>query len=71
CSQSGSHPDVEQLTLPIHRPEDQVVLGETSLSFALSVAHSRIERLGRMFRRSGRLLLTSGCLWLTLYLPRT
>ncbi|GJW57334.1 hypothetical protein Tco_0104065, partial [Tanacetum coccineum] len=30
-------PDIEQLTLPIHRPEDQVVLGETSLSFALSV----------------------------------
>ncbi|GJS09773.1 hypothetical protein Tco_0366569 [Tanacetum coccineum] len=30
-------PDVEQLTLPIHRPKDQVVLGETSLSFALSV----------------------------------
>ncbi|GJX62498.1 hypothetical protein Tco_0295398 [Tanacetum coccineum] len=28
-------PDVEQLMLPIHRYEDQVVLGETSLSFAL------------------------------------
>ncbi|GJS71815.1 hypothetical protein Tco_0704656 [Tanacetum coccineum] len=34
---SDLQPDVEQLTLPIHRPEDQVVLGETSLSFALSV----------------------------------
>ncbi|GJZ45812.1 hypothetical protein Tco_0593408 [Tanacetum coccineum] len=34
---SDLQPDVEQLTLPIHRPEDQMVLGETSLSFALSV----------------------------------
>nr|GEV16323.1 hypothetical protein [Tanacetum cinerariifolium] len=42
---SDLHPDVEQLTLPIHRPEDQVVLGETSLSFTLSVAHSRVERI--------------------------
>ncbi|GKA58327.1 hypothetical protein Tco_0757515 [Tanacetum coccineum] len=38
-------PDVEQLTLPIHRPEDQVFLGETSLSFALSVAYSRVEKI--------------------------
>nr|GEX65111.1 hypothetical protein [Tanacetum cinerariifolium] len=42
---SDLHPDVKQLTLPIHRPEDQVVLGETSLSFALSVTHSRVERI--------------------------
>nr|GEW36294.1 hypothetical protein [Tanacetum cinerariifolium] len=35
---SDLQPDVEQLTLPIHRPEDQVVLDETSLSFALSEA---------------------------------
>nr|GEW01005.1 hypothetical protein [Tanacetum cinerariifolium] len=42
---SGLQPDVEQLTLPIHCPEDQVVLGETSLSFALSVTHSRVERI--------------------------
>ncbi|GJQ99645.1 hypothetical protein Tco_0522630 [Tanacetum coccineum] len=42
---SDLQPDVEQLTLPIHRPEDQVVLGETSLSFALSVTHSRVERI--------------------------
>ncbi|GKE29527.1 hypothetical protein Tco_1444911, partial [Tanacetum coccineum] len=42
-----SHKDanVERLTLPIHRPEDQVVLGETSLLFALSVTHSRVERI--------------------------
>ncbi|GJY49848.1 hypothetical protein Tco_0439804 [Tanacetum coccineum] len=42
---SDLQPDVERLTLPIHRPEDQVVLGETSLSFALSVTHSRVERI--------------------------
>ncbi|GKB11286.1 hypothetical protein Tco_0845209 [Tanacetum coccineum] len=38
-------PDVEQLTLPIRHPEDQVVLGETSLSFDLSVTHSQVERI--------------------------
>ncbi|GJU50398.1 hypothetical protein Tco_1219953 [Tanacetum coccineum] len=37
--------DIEQLRVPIHRSEDQVVLGETSLSFALSVSHSRVERI--------------------------
>nr|GEU58794.1 hypothetical protein [Tanacetum cinerariifolium] len=31
-------PDVKQMPLPIHRPKDQVVLGETTLSFALSTA---------------------------------
>ncbi|GJU86594.1 hypothetical protein Tco_1294140 [Tanacetum coccineum] len=39
------HPNIEQLKVPIHRSEDQVVLGETSLSFALSVSHSRLERI--------------------------
>ncbi|GJY08615.1 hypothetical protein Tco_0375669 [Tanacetum coccineum] len=39
---SDLQPDIEQLTLPIHRSEDQVVLGETSLSFALSVANSQV-----------------------------
>ncbi|GKD74586.1 hypothetical protein Tco_1332868, partial [Tanacetum coccineum] len=42
---SDLQPDIEQLMLPIHRSPDQVVLGETSLSFALSVAQSRVERL--------------------------
>ncbi|GJV12403.1 hypothetical protein Tco_1353944 [Tanacetum coccineum] len=42
---SDLQPDVKQLTFPIHRPEDQVVLSETSLSFALSVAHSRVENI--------------------------
>ncbi|GJW23204.1 hypothetical protein Tco_0033826 [Tanacetum coccineum] len=35
----------EQLRVPIHRSEDQVVLGETSLSFALTVSYSRVERI--------------------------
>ncbi|GKC44442.1 hypothetical protein Tco_1062164, partial [Tanacetum coccineum] len=38
-------PDIEQLKVPIHRSEDQVVLGETSLSFALSVSYSRMEQI--------------------------
>ncbi|GKC30841.1 hypothetical protein Tco_1038135, partial [Tanacetum coccineum] len=38
-------PDIEQLKVPIHRSEDQVVLGETSLSFALSVSHSRVKHI--------------------------
>nr|GEW88767.1 hypothetical protein [Tanacetum cinerariifolium] len=37
--------DIEQLKVPIHISEDQVVLGETSLSFALSVSHSLVERI--------------------------
>ncbi|GKA53464.1 hypothetical protein Tco_0746779, partial [Tanacetum coccineum] len=43
---SDLQPDLEQLTLPIYCLEDQVVLGETSLSFALSVTYSRVERIG-------------------------
>ncbi|GJU19280.1 gypsy type transposase [Tanacetum coccineum] len=35
-------PSHEQLMLLIHRPEDNVVLGETSLSFSLEVIHNRI-----------------------------
>ncbi|GKC02190.1 hypothetical protein Tco_0993800 [Tanacetum coccineum] len=38
-------PSLEQLRLPIHRPEDNVVLGETSLSFSLQVVHSRVQRV--------------------------
>nr|GEW67207.1 hypothetical protein [Tanacetum cinerariifolium] len=34
-------PDIEQLKVPIYKYDDQVVLGETSLSFSLSVSHSR------------------------------
>ncbi|GKD00259.1 hypothetical protein Tco_1170533 [Tanacetum coccineum] len=32
----------EQLMLPIHRVEDQVVIGETSLSFSLDAAHAHV-----------------------------
>ncbi|GJV54720.1 hypothetical protein Tco_1455725 [Tanacetum coccineum] len=42
---SDSQPNVDQLMLLVHRSEDQVVLGETSLSFALSVTHSQVERI--------------------------
>ncbi|GJV19179.1 hypothetical protein Tco_1368199 [Tanacetum coccineum] len=38
-------PNVDQLMLPIHRSEDHVVLCETSLSFSLSVTHSRVKRI--------------------------
>ncbi|GJR83544.1 hypothetical protein Tco_0154329 [Tanacetum coccineum] len=38
-------PSPEQLMLPIHRLEDQVVIGETSLSFSLDVVHSRAQRI--------------------------
>nr|GEX30266.1 hypothetical protein [Tanacetum cinerariifolium] len=38
-------PDVEQLRVPIHMSEDQVVLGESSLSFSLSISHSRVEQI--------------------------
>ncbi|GKA28212.1 hypothetical protein Tco_0714380 [Tanacetum coccineum] len=43
-SHNYANPDVKQLMTPIHRYEDQVVLGETSLLFALSVAHFRVEK---------------------------
>nr|GFB83490.1 hypothetical protein [Tanacetum cinerariifolium] len=38
-------PSLEQLMLPIHRPEDQVVIRETSLSFSLDVVHARVRRI--------------------------
>ncbi|GKB22372.1 hypothetical protein Tco_0861773 [Tanacetum coccineum] len=41
---SDLQPDEDQLMVPIHRSEDQVVLGSTSLSFALSVSRDRVER---------------------------
>ncbi|GJS69358.1 hypothetical protein Tco_0702199 [Tanacetum coccineum] len=42
---SDLQPDVEQLMVPIHRPEDQVVLGASSLTFSLSVSRDRVERI--------------------------
>ncbi|GJU64885.1 hypothetical protein Tco_1246720 [Tanacetum coccineum] len=38
-------PSPEQLMLPIHRSEDQVVIGETSLSFSLDVIHARVQNI--------------------------
>nr|GEU68651.1 hypothetical protein [Tanacetum cinerariifolium] len=43
---SQLQPSPDQLMLPIHRLEDQVVIGETSLSFFLDLAHARVQRLG-------------------------
>ncbi|GJS77155.1 hypothetical protein Tco_0727036 [Tanacetum coccineum] len=31
--------------IPIHRLEDQVIIGETSLAFSLEVAHNRVQRV--------------------------
>ncbi|GKD45536.1 hypothetical protein Tco_1270181, partial [Tanacetum coccineum] len=42
---SDLQPNADQLMFHVHRFEDQVVLGETSLSFALNVTHSRVERI--------------------------
>nr|GEW48707.1 hypothetical protein [Tanacetum cinerariifolium] len=42
---SQLQPSPKQIMLPIHRLEDQVVIGETSLSFSLDVANSRVYKL--------------------------
>ncbi|GJS19663.1 hypothetical protein Tco_0448295 [Tanacetum coccineum] len=42
---SQLQPSPEQLMVPIHLLEDQVVIRETSLSFSLDVAHNRIQRI--------------------------
>nr|GEY91474.1 hypothetical protein [Tanacetum cinerariifolium] len=42
---SQLQPSHEQLMLPIHRTEDQVVIGETSLSFSLDVVHAHVQRI--------------------------
>ncbi|GKD34284.1 hypothetical protein Tco_1249793 [Tanacetum coccineum] len=42
---SHLQPSPHQLMFPIHRLEDQVVIGETSLSFSLDVANARVQRL--------------------------
>ncbi|GJW02739.1 hypothetical protein Tco_1561595 [Tanacetum coccineum] len=40
-----SQPSLDELMIPIHRLEDQVVIGETSLAFSLEVAHIRVQQL--------------------------
>nr|GEW51206.1 hypothetical protein [Tanacetum cinerariifolium] len=42
---SHLQPSPEQLMVPIHRLEDHVVIGETSLAFSLDVAHTRVQRI--------------------------
>ncbi|GJX75071.1 hypothetical protein Tco_0313666 [Tanacetum coccineum] len=42
---SQLQPSLEQLMVPIHQLEDQVVIRETSLSFSLDVAHNRVQRI--------------------------
>nr|GEU81221.1 hypothetical protein [Tanacetum cinerariifolium] len=42
---SDLQPHADQLMLYVHRSKNQAVLGETSLSFYLSVTHSRAERI--------------------------
>ncbi|GJZ18293.1 hypothetical protein Tco_0554416 [Tanacetum coccineum] len=42
---SHLQPFPKQLMLLIYRLEDQVVIGETSLSFSLDVAHARVQRI--------------------------
>nr|GEU43224.1 transposase (putative), gypsy type [Tanacetum cinerariifolium] len=42
---SQLQPFFKQLMVPIHRLEDQVIIKETFLSFALDVAYSRVQRL--------------------------
>ncbi|GKE70128.1 hypothetical protein Tco_1528200 [Tanacetum coccineum] len=50
-------PSPKQLMLPLYRPENDVVLGETSLSFSLQVVHSRVQRVRGEIKEK-RLLLT-------------
>ncbi|GKE21566.1 hypothetical protein Tco_1433078, partial [Tanacetum coccineum] len=42
--------------LPIHRTEDNVLLGETSLSFSLQVVHSRVQRVRGEIKEKSLLL---------------
>ncbi|GKC69259.1 hypothetical protein Tco_1115142, partial [Tanacetum coccineum] len=42
---SQLQPSYEQLMLPIHRTKDNVVIGETSLSFSLDVVRAHVQRI--------------------------
>ncbi|GJW21078.1 hypothetical protein Tco_0031700 [Tanacetum coccineum] len=42
---SQLQPSFDQLMIPIHRLEDQVIIRETSLAFSFKVAHNRVLRL--------------------------
>nr|GEU59948.1 hypothetical protein [Tanacetum cinerariifolium] len=67
---SRLQPSFEQLMLLIHWLEDQVVIRETSLSFSLDVAHSRVQILKRE-AASKRLSISDDLVWLSRYLLRT
>ncbi|GKB11762.1 hypothetical protein Tco_0845685 [Tanacetum coccineum] len=54
-------PSLDQLMIPIHRLEDQVIIRETSLAFSLEVAHNRVQRL-RGDATACRLSLTNSIL---------
>ncbi|GJU13101.1 hypothetical protein Tco_1135497 [Tanacetum coccineum] len=58
---SQLQPSLDQLMILIHRLEDQVIIGETSLAFSLEVAHNRVERL-RGNATARRLSLTDSIL---------
>ncbi|GJY88319.1 hypothetical protein Tco_0502947 [Tanacetum coccineum] len=58
---SQLQPWLDQLMIPIHRLEDQVIIGETSLAFSLEVAHNRVQRL-RGDATARRLSLTDSIL---------
>nr|GEY45579.1 hypothetical protein [Tanacetum cinerariifolium] len=52
-------PSPKQLMLPIHQPEDQVVIRETSLSFSLDAVHACVRRFEEIPLPNAYLLLTS------------
>ncbi|GJR21984.1 hypothetical protein Tco_0970511 [Tanacetum coccineum] len=47
---SDLQPDEDQLMVPIHRSEDQAVLGSTSLSFLSVVSHDKLPLALLMYR---------------------
>nr|GEY56903.1 hypothetical protein [Tanacetum cinerariifolium] len=49
-------PSPEQLMLPIHRPEDDIVIGETSLSSSLQVVNLRVQRFMKEVKEKRSLL---------------
>ncbi|GJZ89876.1 hypothetical protein Tco_0661803 [Tanacetum coccineum] len=60
---SQLQPSFDQLMIPIHHLEDQVIIGESSLAFSLEVAHNRVLRL-RGDAATRRLSLTDSILLL-------
>ncbi|GKE48262.1 hypothetical protein Tco_1479520, partial [Tanacetum coccineum] len=63
---SDLQPNVDQLMLLVYRSKDQVVLGETFLSFALNVTHSQVERIRENVAARRSALI---CVWAPLVDP--